>query len=154
MAWYDDLGLVALDGRPLDGGLAGKAWVVVNVASHCGYTPQYAGLQALASEHPDVVVVGVPCNQFGAQEPGTADEIARFCETSYGVTFPLLAKQEVNGLDRSPLYRHLVGEGPDVRWNFEKFVVDRAGKVVARFPSRTRPDDGAVREAIAVALAS
>lgn len=153
MAWYSELGLKTLEGEPVGGALDGKAWVVVNVASFCGYTPQYAGLQQLASESPELAVVGVPCNQFGAQEPGGADEIRSFCETRFGVTFPMLEKQEVNGPQRSALYRHLVGDGEDIRWNFEKFVVDRAGRVVARFPSRARPDDPALRQAIAEALA-
>ncbi|MCC6620551.1 MAG: glutathione peroxidase [Deltaproteobacteria bacterium] len=146
--------LTRLDDSPVDEALDGKPWLVVNVASYCGYTPQYEGLQALAAETPDLFVIGVPCNQFGFQEPGSPEDIARFCETTYGVTFPLLSKQDVNGPDRSALYRHLVGDGPDVKWNFEKFVVDRQGRVIARFPSRTRPEDGALREAIAAALAS
>jgi len=155
-----DLALVSLDGAPLPpDALGGRAVLFVNVASRCGFTPQYAGLQRL---HADLaprglVVVGVPCNQFGAQEPGTPAEIASFCSLDWGVTFPLLAKQDVNGPDRSPLYARLVGSavggGTDVRWNFEKFVVDRAGHVVARFGSRTAPDDPALREALERALA-
>jgi len=152
MVWYSELGLTALDGKPLGGELDDKVWVVVNVASHCGYTSQYAGLQMLAAENPDIVVVGVPCNQFGGQEPGTPDEIASFCDSRFGVTFPLLEKQDVNGANRSPLFRHLIGEGEDIRWNFEKFVVARDGVVTARFASRVRPDDAPLTQAIATAL--
>jgi len=152
MAWYSELGLTTLGGKPLGGELDGKVLVVVNVASHCGYTSQYAGLQMLAAENPDIVVVGVPCNQFGGQEPGTAEEIATFCDSRFGVTFPLLEKQDVNGANRSPLFRHLIGEGEDIRWNFEKFVVDRDGVVTARFASRVRPDDAPLTQAIAAAL--
>ena len=159
MSVLADLDLVALDGAPLPASaLAGKAVLFVNVASRCGFTPQYAGLQRLHDElaAQGLVVVGVPCNQFGAQEPGSPDEIASFCSLTYGVTFPLLAKQDVNGPFRSALYARLVGSpvgaGADVRWNFEKFVVDRAGQVVARFGSRTAPDDAALRDAITRAL--
>jgi len=153
MSWISELGLETLDGTPVEDSLDGKVLLVVNVASFCGYTPQYAGLEALAREAGDAVrVVGVPCNQFGAQEPGTAGEIATFCETRFGVTFPLLAKQDVNGTARSALYRHLIGDGEDVKWNFEKFVVDPSGVVVARFPSRVKPEDASVKQAIATAL--
>ena len=151
--WYSGLGLEKLEGGAVGDELAGKVWLVVNVASFCGYTPQYAGLQALSQESSDLAVVGVPCNQFGAQEPGTAKDIATFCETKFGVTFPMLAKQDVNGANRSALYRHLVGDGDDIKWNFEKFVVDRHGQVVARFPSRARPDGPEIKAAIAEALA-
>jgi glutathione peroxidase len=151
--WSAALGLKTLDGGPATG-LEGRVWLVVNVASHCGFTPQYEGLEALQRElgGPSFTVIGVPCNQFGAQEPGSPDEIAKFCETRFGVTFPLLEKQAVNGEGRSPLYRHLVGEGPDIRWNFEKFVVDAAGRVTARFGSRVRPESFELREAIAAAM--
>ena len=154
MSWYRDLDLKKLDGSPVGDALAGKVLLVVNVASYCGYTPQYEGLVALHHELEGgaFAVVGVPCNQFGAQEPGTADDIATFCTTRYAVDFPLLEKQEVNGPDRSSLYRHLVGDGADLRWNFEKFVVDKDGRVRARFGSRTRPEDGALRTAIVEAL--
>lgn len=152
--WYSGLGLKYLDGRVVGDELAGRAWLVVNVASFCGYTPQYAGLVALHHESSDagLVVVGVPCNQFGAQEPGTPAEIAKFCNTKYAVDFPLLEKQDVNGPDRSALYRHLIGDGADVRWNFEKVVVGKDGRVVARFGSRTKPEDGSLRTALAEAL--
>jgi glutathione peroxidase-family protein len=148
--------LTQLDGTPLPTDtLAGQVVVFVNVASTCGYTPQYEGLQALYEAHRDdgLVIVGVPCNQFGGQEPGTAESIATFCKTTYGVTFPLLEKQSVNGSERSALYQQLVGSGDDVRWNFEKFVVGRDGTVQARFPSSTQPDSGELRAAIEQALA-
>lgn len=147
--------LIQLDGKPLPADtLAGKVVVFVNVASTCGYTPQYEGLQALYEAHQDdgLVIVGVPCNQFGGQEPGTAESIATFCKTTYGVTFPLLEKQAVNGPERSALYQQLVGTGDDVRWNFEKFVVGRDGTVQARFPSGTAPDAAELRVAIEQAL--
>lgn len=147
--------LVALDGAALpQEALANKVVLFVNVASQCGLTPQYAGLQALADSRAEAgfLVVGVPCNQFGGQEPGTADEIASFCESMYGVTFPLLEKQDVNGPDRSPLYQVLVGEGPDIQWNFEKFLVGRDGAVVGRFSPMIRPDDADLAAAIEAAL--
>ncbi len=126
---------------------AGKVALVVNVASQCGLTPQYAGLEELYATFKDkgLVVLGFPCNQFGGQEPGTEHEIKTFCETKFGVTFPLFAKIDVNGPGRDPLYAFLTSEpttpdGPgDVRWNFAKFLVDRQGKVVARFPPTTAP---------------
>jgi len=147
--------LALLDGTPLSADtLAGKVVVFVNVASACGYTAQYEGLQALYEARSDdgLVIVGVPCNQFGGQEPGNAETIATFCKTTYGVTFPLLEKQAVNGPERSALYQGLVGSGDDVRWNFEKFVVGRDGQVVARFPSGTEPDSAELRAAIEQAL--
>jgi len=153
--------LKALDGQPLPAQtLSGKAVLFVNVASRCGYTSQYAGLQQLYAQHKDkgLVVVGVPCNQFGGQEPGTAEEIKTFCSTRYSVEFPLLAKQDVNGAKRSSLYTWLVGSsagrGQDIGWNFEKFVVDRQGEVVARFPSSTRPDSPELLAALERALAA
>ena len=130
----------------------GKAVLVVNVASKCGLTPQYAGLQKLYDEYADrgLVVLGVPCNQFGGQEPGTADEIEDFCQVNYGVTFPITEKVDVNGEHRHPLYEHLIttadasGTAGDVGrahpWNFEKFLVDPAGAVVARFRPLTTPE--------------
>ncbi len=155
MTWFSSLDLKDLHGQPLKAGtLDGKAFVFVNVASYCGYTRQYAGLVQLQREADEAgfTVVGVPCNQFGAQEPGTPEQIATFCESSFGVNFPLLEKQDVNGPARSALYQHLVGDGADIRWNFEKFVVAPDGRVVARFPSATRPEDPALRQALADAL--
>jgi glutathione peroxidase len=138
----------------------GKALLVVNVASRCGLTPHYAGLQKLHDELSDrgLVVLGFPCNQFGAQEPGSEEEIKTFCSTSYGVTFPMFSKIDVNGGDRHPLYAWLTAQvtepdGPgDIQWNFAKFVIDRQGQVVARFSPPTDPSDGALRAAIDEAL--
>ncbi|MFT6160025.1 MAG: glutathione peroxidase [Myxococcota bacterium] len=139
--------LTQLDGTPLPPEtLAGKAVLFVNVASRCGYTRQYDGLQALYADKVDdgLVVVGVPCNQFGGQEPGSAEEIATFCRVNYGVNFPILDKQDVNGNGRSALYASLIGSdaggGADVGWNFEKFLVGPDGSVAARFPSSVEPN--------------
>jgi glutathione peroxidase len=151
--------LVPLQGESLPAkSLEGKVVLVVNVASRCGYTSQYAGLQSLYEkyEKQGLVVLGVPCNQFMGQEPGTAKEIASFCSMRYGVTFPLLSKQNVNGPKRSSLYQALVGSnvgaGKKVGWNFEKFVVDRKGEVVARFGSGTKPGDVELVQAVEAAL--
>jgi glutathione peroxidase len=130
------------------GSLPGKTLLVVNVASKCGLTPQYAALEKLHEQFGSrgFAVVGFPCNQFGGQEPGTADEIGQFCSATYGVTFPLFEKIEVNGPDRHPIYTELTavpdasGEAGDIQWNFEKFVVRPDGTVVARFRPRTAPD--------------
>jgi glutathione peroxidase len=152
----------AMDGRSRTlSDHAGEVVLVVNVASQCGLTPQYEGLQRLQEEYAaqGFTVLGFPCNQFGAQEPGTADEIQQFCSTSYGVTFPLFEKIEVNGDGRHPLYAQLTatpdGEGHtgDIRWNFEKFLVDRDGQVLARFSPLVVPDDPALVGAIEDALA-
>ncbi len=134
----------------------GKAALIVNVASKCGLTPQYAGLEELQEEFgtSGFTVVGVPCNQFKGQEPGTAEEIAEFCSATYGVSFPLLAKVDVNGDDRHPLYAALTvhpdaeGAAGDIQWNFEKFLVSRQGDVVARFRPLVDPADPALREAV------
>ena len=147
--------LVALDGSPLPASrFAGKTLLIVNVASKCGLTPQYTALQALAQEGipRGIEVIGVPCNQFGAQEPGTPQEILEFCDTRFNVTFPLLQKQEVNGPGRSALYRALVGSEAggdhDIEWNFAKFVVGPDGQVKARFAPTTSPEDPALRAAL------
>ena len=156
-----EIEIAALDGTA--GALAaqsGKVALVVNVASKCGLTPQYEALQALQDRYGDrdFTVVGVPCNQFLGQEPGSPDEIAEFCSISYGVTFPLTEKIEVNGDGRHPLYAELTpnadaeGHTGDIRWNFEKFLVARDGSVVARFAPQTTPDDAAVVTAIEQAL--
>lgn len=157
----EELSLTSIDGTPFDNAsLKGKVVLFVNVASKCGYTPQYEGLQALyeANDERGLVIVGVPCNQFLGQEPGSPEEIATFCKMNYGVTFPLLEKQDVNGVGRSPLYRWLVnsevGGGDKIGWNFEKFLVDRDGKVVARFNSKVTPDDPALVAAVEAALAA
>ena len=136
----------------------GKALLIVNTASKCGFTPQYEGLEALYRElgPRGLVVLGFPCNQFGAQEPGDAGEIANFCKLTYDVTFPMFAKIEVNGTQASPLFVWLKHEAPgvlgskDVKWNFTKFLVDRAGHVVERYASTTKPE--AIREAIEALL--
>ncbi|MEU1117278.1 MULTISPECIES: glutathione peroxidase [unclassified Streptomyces] len=139
----------ALQGGPADlRQYEGKAVLIVNVASKCGLTPQYAGLERLHEQYAGrgFSVLGVPCNQFMGQEPGTSDEIAEFCSATYGVTFPMTEKVDVNGGDRHPLYGKLVGtadaEGHtgDIRWNFEKFLISPAGDVVARFSPQTEPD--------------
>lgn len=125
--------------------LGGTRWVVVNVASACGATPQYAGLQALHEADDDLTVVGFPCNQFGAQEPGTHDEICEFTASKFNVSFPLMAKGDVNGADRLALYEALCqtadadGHAGDIRWNFEKFIVEEDG-TVQRFSTRVQPD--------------
>lgn len=149
------------DGKAvMSGALTGRVVLVVNVASFCTFTPQYADLQTLWERYAPkgLVVVGVPSNQFGGQEPGSDREIRNFCESRYGVTFPILAKQDVNGPQRSPLYQFLVssgvGGGRDVGWNFEKFLLGRTGRVIGRFPSHVEPDDPRVVAAIEMALAS
>ncbi len=160
MSLYD-IPLTTLDGRPTTlGEHAGRALLLVNVASRCGMTPQYAGLERLQQEYGDrgLTVVGVPCNQFGGQEPGTAEEIRTFCATTYGVTFPMLARTDVNGTDRHPLFAELTqvadadGEAGDVRWNFEKWVVGADGVARARFRSRVEPESAEVRAAVEEAL--
>ena len=134
--------------------VGGRAALVVNVASECGLTPQYAGLEELHDARPDLVVVGVPCNQFGGQEPGTAQEIERFCSATFGVSFPLLAKTDVNGPDRDPLFTRLTaaadaeGKAGDVQWNFEKWLLSPQGEVVARFRSLVDPSDPSIAAAV------
>ncbi|PYC77196.1 glutathione peroxidase [Streptomyces tateyamensis] len=138
----------------------GKAVLLVNVASKCGLTPQYAGLERLQQQYGErgFTVLGVPCNQFLGQEPGSAEEIQTFCSTTYGVSFPLLEKIEVNGEGRHPLYAELTafadaeGTAGDVQWNFEKFLLSPEGEVVARFRPRTEPEDAAVVAAIEAQL--
>jgi glutathione peroxidase len=156
MSLYD-IELTTLAGEPTTlADLRGKAVLIVNVASKCGLTPQYNGLERLQERFADrgFTVVGVPCNQFGNQEPGTAEEIQTFCSTTYGVTFPMMSKINVNDPDRHPLYQELVqtmdadGAAGDVQWNFEKFLVDPEGKVVNRFRPMTAPDDTAVLSAV------
>ena len=138
-----------LDGTPqkLDG-YRGQPLLIVNVASKCGFTPQYAGLEALYRAHKDAgfVILGFPCNQFGHQEPGDAAEIRDFCSTNYAVTFPLFAKIDVNGAGTHPLYRFLKHAAPGVlgseaiKWNFTKFLIDREGRVVRRYASADAPE--------------
>ena len=152
-----DIALTTLDGRSTTlAELADGAVLVVNVASKCGLTPQYTALEQLAKNYGErgLTVIGVPCNQFMGQEPGTAEEIQTFCSTNYGVTFPLLAKTDVNGPDRHPLYAELTtttddsGEAGDIQWNFEKFLLAPGGEVVNRFRPRTVPDAPEVIAAI------
>jgi glutathione peroxidase len=135
---------------------AGRPALLVNVASKCGLTPQYTALEALHEEYAGrgFTVVGVPCNQFGGQEPGSSEEIAEFCSATYGVSFPMTEKVEVNGAGRHPMYDALVqvadqeGRTGDVRWNFEKFLLDGSGAVVARFDPTVVPDDPRVTAAV------
>jgi glutathione peroxidase len=142
------------------GSLSGKALLVVNVASKCGLTPQYTGLERLQEKYADkgFSVVGFPCNQFGGQEPGTAEEIQTFCSTTYGVSFPLFEKLEVNGEGRHPLYTELTrtadadGAAGDVQWNFEKFLISPEGEILGRFRPATEPESEAVVKAIEAAL--
>lgn len=143
--------IARLDGTPATLGeiTGGRPALLVNVASRCGLTPQYAGLERLHEQYADrgFTVVGLPCNQFGEQEPGSSEEIAEFCSATYGVTFPMTEKIDVNGEGRHEVYRALVatpnekGETGNVAWNFEKFLVDADGAVVARFSPGVEPDD-------------
>jgi glutathione peroxidase len=139
---------------------SGQVCLVVNVASKCGLTPHYRGLQELYERYSDrgFSVLGFPCNQFGAQEPGSESEIQTFCETRFGVSFPLFAKIEVNGAGRHPLYAHLTGQATqpdgagDIKWNFTKFLVGKDGRVLARFAPQTEPGDPALVKAVEAAL--
>jgi glutathione peroxidase len=150
--------IARLDGTPTTLGevTGGQPALLVNVASKCGLTPQYTALEQLHEQYADrgFAVVGVPCNQFGQQEPGSSEEIAEFCSATYGVTFPMTEKVDVNGADRHEVYRTLVetpnekGEAGDIAWNFEKFVVDGSGALVARFNPMVVPDDPRVTSAI------
>ncbi|WP_298445594.1 glutathione peroxidase [Gordonia sp. (in: high G+C Gram-positive bacteria)] len=155
-----DISVEALDGSPFSLTDLPGPLLIVNVASKCGLTPQYEGLETLAKNYGDrgLTVVGVPCNQFMGQEPGSPEEIATFCSVTYGVTFPLLAKTDVNGDGRHPLYAALTqatdaeGEAGDIQWNFEKFLVGADGEVLARFRPRTEPEAPEVIAAIEDAL--
>ena len=160
MSLYD-VSIAQLDGTP--GGLdaaKGKTTLLVNVASKCGLTPQYEGLERLQKRFGSdtFTVVGVPCNQFLGQEPGTAEEIASFCSTTYGVTFPLTEKIDVNGDDQHPLYAQLnqttdsEGHSGDIRWNFEKYLLSANGGVIARFSPVTDPESDEVVDAIETAM--
>ena len=160
MAIYDS-SIAALDGSPLDlSAFEDRVLLVVNVASRCGYTPQYAGLEHLYERFRSrgLTVLGVPCNQFGAQEPGTAEEIRSFCSTTYGVSFPLTEKVDVNGPSRHRLYEALTttpddsGEAGDVKWNFEKFVVAPGVATVRRFRSAVEPESDELVAAIEAVL--
>lgn len=133
----------------------GQVLLVVNVASKCGATPQYKQLEALQDKFHDkgLAVVGFPCNQFGGQEPGTEEEIVKFCKTKYDVSFDLYSKIDVNGDAAAPIYKQLTAKDGPIKWNFEKFVIGRDGKVVAHFPTKTSPDDPEVVKAIETELA-
>ncbi|MHC6227315.1 glutathione peroxidase [Pseudomonas sp. X10] len=159
MSAFHDLTLKALDGEDLPlAPFKDQVVLVVNVASKCGLTPQYASLEKLHQQFKGkgFSVLGLPCNQFAGQEPGTEKEIQEFCSLNYGVSFPLGSKLEVNGPQRHSLYRLLAGEGAefpgDITWNFEKFLVGKDGRVLARFAPRTAPDDPVVVQAIEKAL--
>jgi glutathione peroxidase len=159
MSAFHDLHLHALDGHELPlAPFKGQVVLVVNVASKCGLTPQYAGLEKLYQQYKDqgFSVLGLPCNQFAEQEPDNEEAIREFCSRNYGVTFPMASKLEVNGPERHPLYRLLAGEGAefpgDITWNFEKFLVGPDGRVLARFSPRTPPDDPSIIHAIEKAL--
>jgi glutathione peroxidase len=156
---FFDIPVTAIDGGDdLLGPLRGKVLLVVNVASRCGLTPQYAGLETLHEElaGEGFSVVGFPCNQFGAQEPGSEEQIQTFCSSTYGVTFPMSAKLEVNGPGRHPAYAWLTdagrGHAGDIQWNFEKFLIGRDGRLLGRYPPTTRPEDNGLRQDIAEAL--
>ena len=139
---------------------AGKVLLLVNVASHCGFTPQYTALEALHQKYAaqGLVVCGFPCNQFGGQEPGTDAEIKEFCTSKYSVTFPMFDKLEVNGANRHPLYVALAGKNSpfpgNIKWNFTKFLIGRDGKILNRFDSKVKPDSAEVTKAIEAALAA
>jgi glutathione peroxidase len=157
-----DIPVNTLSGQPGSlGDLAAKTLLVVNVASKCGLTPQYEGLERLHERFSDrgFSVVGFPCNQFGGQEPGTAEEIAEFCSLTYGVSFPMFEKIEVNGPGRHPIYTELTavpdatGAAGDIQWNFEKFLVGPDGAILGRFRPRTEPQDAELVAAIEAALA-
>jgi glutathione peroxidase len=144
-----DFSAKSLNGKQADlAAVKGKVLLIVNVASQCGMTPQYKGLEEVYEKYRDqgFEVLGFPCNQFGAQEPGDSKQIAQFCEVNYGVTFPMFEKIDVNGDDAHPLFKFLKGEAPgllgtkDIKWNFTKFLVARDGKVVDRYAPTTRPD--------------
>jgi len=156
-----DFTLNALNGTPTPlANFKGKVLLVVNVASQCGYTPQYEGLQALYTKYKDqgFIIAGFPANNFGAQEPGTNEEIGAFCKSKYGVTFPMFAKISVKGSDKAPLYQFLTDKnanpktGGEIQWNFTKFLVDRNGRVIQRFEPAVEPQSGELVSAVEAAL--
>jgi glutathione peroxidase len=156
-----DIDVRTLSGDPVSlGSFSGKSLLIVNVASKCGMTPQYEGLQRLHEQYEDrgFAVLGFPCNQFGGQEPGTPEEIQDFCSTTYGVTFPMFSKIDVNGGSRHPLFADLTrsadaaGRAGAIRWNFEKFLISPDGEVTARFRSDVRPEDPDLVKAVAASL--
>jgi glutathione peroxidase len=156
-----DIEMPRLSGQPESlSTYKGKVVMAVNVASKCGFTPQYAGLEKIYERYSDqgFTILGFPCNQFGRQEPGSAEQIEQFCRVNYGVTFPMFAKIDVKGDDQHPLFALLTetpddaGKAGNVGWNFEKFLIDRQGNVTRRFRSRTKPEDARVTEAIEALL--
>jgi glutathione peroxidase len=147
--------LNSIDGKPAPlSAYQGKVVLIVNVASRCGFTPQYAGLEALYEKYKDrgFVILGFPANNFGGQEPGTNEEIKTFCSSKYNVTFPMYSKISVKGDDKAPLYQFLTATGGEIQWNFTKFLVDKNGTVVARFEPKVTPESPDVAEAIEKAL--
>jgi glutathione peroxidase len=156
-----DIAVKDIDGKDTSlSAYKGKVLLIVNVASKCGLTPQYKGLETIHEKYKDkgFSVLGFPCNQFNGQEPGTNEEIKQFCSTKYNVTFPLFDKLDVNGPKRHPLYAELAGKDSpypgDIKWNFGKFLIGRDGKIIKRFEPRTTPDDPEVTKAIEAALAA
>ena len=156
-----DFTMKSIDGQPVSlKTYSGKVVLLVNVASKCGFTPQYAGLEALYEKYKDrgLVIVGIPANNFGSQEPGTNEEIKKFCSSKYSVSFPMMAKVSVLGDDKTPLYQFLTDKsqdpkfGGDIKWNFTKFLVDRKGNLVARFEPNVTPDSPEVQTAVESAL--
>jgi glutathione peroxidase len=150
-----EITLHTLDGKSQSlAAYKGKVVLAVNVASECGFTPQYAGLQKLYTEYRDrgLVILGFPCNQFGAQEPGTATQIESFCQTNYGVTFPLFEKLDVKGAKQAPVYQFLTARHGEPAWNFHKYLVGKDGQVIAAFPSKVAPDSPELRTALEAAL--
>jgi len=144
-----------LDGKPQSlSAYKGKVALVVNTASECGYTPQYAGLEKLYEQNKDkgFVILGFPSNDFGAQEPGSSVDIAKFCETKYHVRFPMFEKVKVKGDGKAPIYVFLTGKQPEPKWNFHKYLVGKDGQVIAAFPSRVEPDSPELKQAIEAAL--
>jgi len=157
----DTLQVKDIDGKDVSlKSYRGKVLLIVNVASRCGYTPQYKAQEAVYEKYKDkgFAVLGFPCNQFGGQEPGTNEEIKQFCSSKYNVTFPMFDKIEVNGPNRHPLYTTLAGKESsfpgDIKWNFSKFLVGRDGKILSRFESKVTPDSPEVTQAIETALAA
>ena len=158
-----DFTLDSIDGQPVSlSSYKGKVLMLVNVASKCGYTPQYTGLEKLYEQYKDkgLVIVGIPANNFGGQEPGTNEEIKTFCSRTYNVTFPMMSKVSVKGDDKTPLYQYLTDStanpktGGDIQWNFTKFLVGPEGQIIARFEPKVTPDSPEVTGAIESALAS
>src|SRR3954454_21108214 len=156
-----DFNLTSIDGKPAPlSSFRGKVVLLVNVASRCGYTPQYTGLESLYEKHKDegFVIIGVPANNFMSQEPGTNEEIKTFCKSKYDVKFPMMAKVSVAGSDQTPLYQYLTSKeqnpktGGDIKWNFTKFLIDRNGQVIARFEPAVTPADPALTSAVQAAL--